>query len=121
VRLGKLIQNVFTSAKTLSLLGLIFLGIFVGRNAGAIIENFGHFWTIRNAPTHRAGANFLRNLVPTVTAASGAFGLFVAYGVAQVGSLFSADAWNNIGLYCGGGEKSEAPTWRSRWHSAPSS
>src|SRR5467141_77898 len=31
VRLGKLIQNVFTSAKTLSLLGLIFLGIFVGR------------------------------------------------------------------------------------------
>src|ERR1700692_3526220 len=32
VRLGKLIQNVFTSAKTLSLLGLIFLCIFVGRN-----------------------------------------------------------------------------------------
>jgi len=36
--------------------------------------------------------------VPTITAASGAFGLFVAYGVAQVGSLFSADAWNNIGF-----------------------
>src|SRR3981189_612461 len=35
VRLGKLIQNVFTSAKTLSLLGLIFLGIFVGRITGA--------------------------------------------------------------------------------------
>src|SRR6202030_1308381 len=34
----------------------------------------------------------------TITAASGAFGLFVAYGVAQVGSLFSADAWNNIGF-----------------------
>src|SRR5882762_10361145 len=98
VRLGKLIQNVFTSAKTLSLLGLIFLGIFVGRNAGAIIENFGHFWTIRNAQPIEPGANFLRNLVPTVTAASGAFGLFVAYGVAQVGSLFSADAWNNIGF-----------------------
>src|SRR5260370_2610862 len=49
VRLGKLIQNVFTSAKTLSLLGLIFLGIFVGRNAGAITENFSHFLTIRNA------------------------------------------------------------------------
>src|SRR6202045_4054254 len=38
VRLGKLIQNVFTSAKTLSLLGLIFLCIFVGRNAAAIGE-----------------------------------------------------------------------------------
>src|SRR5213595_71150 len=47
VRLGKLIQNIFTSAKTLSLLGLIFLGIFLGRNAGAITENFNHLWTIR--------------------------------------------------------------------------
>ncbi len=36
--------------------------------------------------------------MPTITAESGAFGLFVAYGVAQVGSLFSADAWNNIGF-----------------------
>jgi basic amino acid/polyamine antiporter, APA family len=98
VRLGKLIQNVFTSAKTLSLLGLIFLGIFVGRNAGAITENFNHFWEIRNAQPIEPGANFLRSFVPTITAASGAFGLFVAYGVAQVGSLFSADAWNNIGF-----------------------
>ena len=98
VRLGKLIQNVFTSAKTLSLLGLIFLGIFVGRNAGAITENFSHFWTIRNAQPIEPGANFLRSFVPTITAASGAFGLFVAFGVAQVGSLFSADAWNNIGF-----------------------
>jgi len=98
VRLGKLIQNIFTSAKTLSLVGLIFLGIFVGRNAGAISENFSHMWTIRNPQTLEPGANFLKSFVPTVTAASGAFGLFVAYGVAQVGSLFSADAWNNIGF-----------------------
>ena len=98
VRLGKLIQNIFTSAKTLSLLGLIFLGIFVGRNAGAISENFTHLWTIRNAQSIEPGANFLRSFVPTITAASGAFGLLVAYGVAQVGSLFSADAWNNIGF-----------------------
>jgi APA family basic amino acid/polyamine antiporter len=98
VQLGKLIQNVFTSAKTLSLLGLIFLGIFVGRNAGAISENFSHLWAIRNPQTIEPGANFLRSFIPSVTAASGAFGLFVAYGVAQVGSLFSADAWNNIGF-----------------------
>src|SRR5437588_645573 len=98
VRLGKLIQNVFTSAKTLSLVGVIFLGIFVGRNAGAITENFSHFWTIRNAQTIEPGASFLKSFVPTITAASGVFGLFVAYGVAQVGSLFSADAWNNIGF-----------------------
>ena len=98
VRLGKLIQNIFTSAKTLSLVGLIFLGIFVGRNAGAISENFRHFWVIHNPQTLEPGANFLKRFVPTVTAASGAFGLLVAFSVAQVGSLFSADAWNNIGF-----------------------
>src|SRR5206468_3675094 len=41
VRTGKLIQNTFTSAKTLSLIALIVLGIVVGRNAGAIAANFG--------------------------------------------------------------------------------
>ncbi len=92
VRLGKLIQNIFTSAKTLSLVGLILLGIFVGRNAGAMSENFSHLWAIRNPQTLEPGANFLKSFVPTITAASGAFGLFVAFGVAQVGSLFSADA-----------------------------
>jgi len=98
VRLGKLIQNIFTSAKTLSLIGLIFLGIFVGRNAAAIADNFTHLWAVRGEQPIEPGANFLKSFVPTVTAASGAFGLFVAYGVAQVGSLFSADAWNNIGF-----------------------
>jgi basic amino acid/polyamine antiporter, APA family len=98
VRLGKLIQNIFTSAKTLSLVGLIVLGVFVGRNHAAIADNFSHFWTVRGAVPIEPGANFLRSIVPTVTAASGFFGLLVAFCVAQVGSLFSADAWNNIGF-----------------------
>jgi APA family basic amino acid/polyamine antiporter len=98
VRLGKLIQNIFTSAKTLSLLGLILICVFIGRNSAAIADNFGHFWEVRGAQPLEPGAGFLRGFVPTITAASGAFGLFVAYGVAQVGSLFSADAWNNIGF-----------------------
>ncbi len=98
VRLGKLIQNIFTTAKALSLLGLIFLCVFVARNHAAITDNFAHLWAIRGALKIEPGANFLRGLVPTVTAASGAFGLFVAFGVSQVGSLFSADAWNNIGF-----------------------
>jgi basic amino acid/polyamine antiporter, APA family len=98
VQLGKWIQNVFTSAKTLSLAGLILICVFVGRNAAAISDNFGHFWAIRGALPIEPGANFLRSVVPTITAASGAFGIFVAYGVAQVGSLFSADAWNNVGF-----------------------
>src|SRR5579862_1060397 len=98
VRTGKLIQNIFTSAKALSLLGLIVLGILVGRNHAAIADNFSHFWTVRGAQPIEPGAGFLRGLVPTVTAASGFFGLFVAPGVSQVGALVSADAWNNIGF-----------------------
>jgi basic amino acid/polyamine antiporter, APA family len=98
VRLGKWIQNIFTSAKTLSLIGLIVLGVFVARNHTAIVANFSHIWAIRGAQKIEPGAGFLHGIVPTVTAASGWFGLFVAFGAAQVGSLFSADAWNNIGF-----------------------
>src|SRR6266849_2330134 len=101
VRLGKLIQNVFTTAKTLSLAELIILGLFVGRNAAALAENFHHFWTVRGAQPIQPGADFLKSFVPAVTAASGALGLFVAFAVAQVGSLFSADAWNNITFTAG--------------------
>ena len=98
VRLGKLIQNIFTSAKTLSLIGLILIGVFVGRNHAAISDNFSHFWTVRGAVPLEPGTSFFRGWFPTVTAASGFLGLLVAFGVAQVGSLFSADAWNNIGF-----------------------
>jgi len=98
VRLGKLIQNIFTSAKTLSLLGLILMGLFVGRNHAAIADNFSNFWTVRGAVPIEPGASFFRGWLPTLTAASGFMGLVVAFGVSQVGSLFSADAWNNIGF-----------------------
>ncbi len=98
VRLGKWIQNIFTCAKTLSLLGLILLCVFVARNATAIADNFTHLWAIRGAQPITPGVRFLRGILPTVTAASGWFGLFAGSGVAQVGSLFSADAWNNIGF-----------------------
>jgi APA family basic amino acid/polyamine antiporter len=98
VKLGKWIQNIFTSAKILALLGLILLCVFVARNATAIADNFSHFWQVRGQQPIEPGANFLKSLLPTVSAASGWFGLLVAFGVAQVGSLFSADAWNNIGF-----------------------
>src|SRR5271163_3182731 len=90
VRLGKLIQNIFTTAKTLALLGLIFLGVFVAHNHAAIADNFSHLWAIRSPVSIEPGTNFFRQFLPTITAASGAFGLFVAFGVAQVGSLFSS-------------------------------
>jgi basic amino acid/polyamine antiporter, APA family len=98
VRLGKWIQNIFTSAKMLSLLGLILLCVFVARNATAIADNFSQLWAIRGANTITPGVGFLRGILPTVTAASGWYGLLLALAMAQVGSLFSADAWNNIGF-----------------------
>jgi len=97
LRIGKLIQNVFTSAKTLSLIGLIFIGLFVGRNAEAIRANFSDFWTPHAVSEIKPDLSFLA----TVTATMGAFGLFVAFCVAQVGSLFSSDAWNNITFTAG--------------------
>src|ERR1700757_3442568 len=47
LKLGKLIQNVFTTAKTGALIALILLGIIVGIKTGAGAENFKDFWTLR--------------------------------------------------------------------------
>ena len=101
LKLGKLIQNVFTSAKTLALAGLILAGIFLGRNASAIQANFSSVWALHDPQTIEPGADWLKSVIPAVSAASGMFGLLIAFGVAQVGSLFSADAWNNITFTAG--------------------
>jgi basic amino acid/polyamine antiporter, APA family len=87
---GKLIQNVFTTAKTGALAALVIVGILLGWNADAVGANFGDLWTPRGTV----------EVVPGLTAAT-AFGLFVAVCVAQTGSLFSADAWNNITFTAG--------------------
>jgi basic amino acid/polyamine antiporter, APA family len=97
LHIGKWIQNVFTSAKTLSLVALIFIGLFVGRNAEAIKANFTGLWASHGAePIHPDLAG-----LPTVVAGAGAFGLFIAFCASQVGSLFSSDAWNNITFTAG--------------------
>src|SRR5215211_3692130 len=97
LKLGKLIQNVFTSVKTLSLVALIALGIFVGRNAGALHANFTNFWTPIAVSPITSDLPF----VGAVSAAAGALGMLIAICVGQVGSLFSSDAWNNITFTAG--------------------
>ena len=97
LKLGKIIQNVFTSAKTLSLLALIVLGIFVGRNADALAANFANMWTPVGVLPVKSDLSF----VATVSAAGGAIGMLIAVCVAQVGSLFSSDAWNNVTFTAG--------------------
>jgi len=91
LNLGKIIQNVFTTAKTGALLALVLLGIIVGLRSGAGSANFSDFWTLRGN---------LQEVGPGLTAAT-AFGLFVGICVAQTNSLFSADAWNNITFIAG--------------------
>src|SRR5271170_1624616 len=45
VKLGALVQNIFTTAKTTALLGLVILGFLLGRNPAAMHANFGeNFW-----------------------------------------------------------------------------
>jgi APA family basic amino acid/polyamine antiporter len=96
LEVGRIIQNIFTSTKTLSLAALIVVGILIGRNSGAIHANFSHLWTPAGVAPIRPDLAFLS----TVTAAGG-FGLFVAFCVAQVGSLFSSVAWESITFTAG--------------------
>jgi APA family basic amino acid/polyamine antiporter len=97
LRVGKIIQNIFTSAKTLSLLALILIGLVFYRNPEATRLNFSDLWTPRGVSPI---APHLASL-PTVLATGGFFGMFIAFCVAQVGSLFSSDAWNNITFTAG--------------------
>ena len=90
LRWGKLIQNVFTVAKTGALIALIGIGIFIGWNSGAIHANFGNLWHARGVTPLAAGLN-----------ATTAFGLIVAICLSQTGSLFAADSWHNIAFAAG--------------------
>jgi basic amino acid/polyamine antiporter, APA family len=89
LKLGAAVQNLFTIAKVSALAGLVIAGLFVARNAQAIAANFGNFWRLDWA--HSASG----------TAAGPFVGVLTILAVAQVGSLFSADAWNNVTFTAG--------------------
>ena len=74
LRVGAIVQNLFTVTKTAALLGLALLGVFIGSNVAAISVNFTNFW--RNADWGLSTWTLL--------------------SVALVGPLFAADAWNNV-------------------------
>jgi len=95
VKTGAFIQNIFTFAKVTALLGLAFLGIFLGRNAQALVANFhGNFW-------HNAGLSAQHAVQVGVGGPTVMVGTLTILAVAQVGSLFSADAWNNVTFTAG--------------------
>jgi APA family basic amino acid/polyamine antiporter len=98
VRLGALIQNVFTTAKALSIAALILLAFTIGRNAAAIEANFGSgfsaFWK-------NAGWGSMHPVQVGIGGPMVLVNVVVILAVVQVGSLFSADSWNNITFTAG--------------------
>jgi APA family basic amino acid/polyamine antiporter len=110
VKTGAVVQNIFTVAKVAALLGLVFVGIFIGRNAQAVAANFGpgwqHFWQHAGWSTQ----------YPVQVGAGGPFalvGVITILAVAQVGSLFSADSWHNVTF------TAPAPMTSSPWKTQP--
>lgn len=98
VKTGAFVQNVFTTAKIAALFGLVLLGFAFGRNPAAMAANFGAGW---HAFWHNASLSTLHPITMGVGGPVVLVGLFSILAVVQVGSLFSADAWNNITFTAG--------------------
>src|SRR5450432_2166122 len=94
VKTGAAIQNIFTAAKVSALLGLAVFGFALGRNASAVAANFGNFW-------HNASLAAQHAVQVGVGGPIVMVGTLTILAVAQVGSLFSADAWNNVTFTAG--------------------
>jgi APA family basic amino acid/polyamine antiporter len=86
VRLGSIVQNIFTVAKIGSLAVLALLGIWYSTDAARTV-NFAHFWQGASLPAlHPYPADNPTWWIGTITLVA----------VAMVGSLFAMDAWNNV-------------------------
>lgn len=92
---GKIIQNTFTTAKLLSLFGLIILGFLFAKQS---------FWS----ENWQTGFNAMQDLgvngegkTPTGWTEIGGMALLGAIAAAMTGSVFSSDAWNNVTFIAG--------------------
>lgn len=91
LRLGKIVQNIFTVAKTGALAALVVLGFWFTTSA-ARATNFTGFW-------RDAGWSAMHPYPPDGPLWT--IGTLTLVGVAMVGSLFAMDAWNNITFTAG--------------------
>lgn len=96
VKGGKWIQNIFTSAKLLSLFGLILAGILLFRPE-IWQANWADAWQATKASLVDAcnpdGPSLLTPIAGTA--------LLGGIAAAMVGSVFSSDAWNNVTFIAG--------------------
>jgi APA family basic amino acid/polyamine antiporter len=91
LRLGKIVQNIFTVTKTGALAALVALGFWFATSA-ARAANFSDFW-------RHAAWSALHPYPPD--SPSRMIGTLTLVGVAMVGSLFAMDAWNNVTFTAG--------------------
>ncbi len=87
VKEGKIIQNVFSTTKLAAIAMIIILGFLLGANADVISQNFTHLFDA--STTSKVDDQW-------IVTGIGAFGIILALGVTQVGTLFSSDAWNGL-------------------------
>jgi APA family basic amino acid/polyamine antiporter len=101
VREGKLVQNVFTVAKTMALMVLIVVGLTLARNVTAVEANTKDWW--EGATQTGSFQQALKKLPGALTdlPTGVALAILMVAGGAMVGSLFSADAWNNVTFTAG--------------------
>ncbi len=85
LRTGALVQNIFTLTKMGALGGVIVLG-FLFATDQALTANFGKFWG---------------GVAAAVGGGAGWADVTTLIAVAMVGSLFAADAWNNVTFVAG--------------------
>lgn len=79
LRSGVLVQNLFTFAKCAAIVGLVLLGLTIGRNSQALEANFTHFWRNLDWSPHT----------------------WVLLATAMVGPLFASFAWENVTFTAG--------------------
>src|SRR4030081_174530 len=89
LKTGKLIQNTFTFTKTAALIGLILVGLLLGRNS-ASAASASSWWS----PWANPGWN-PSSVQPGLSNSNGVW-LVMLLGLAMVGPLFAQSAWNNV-------------------------
>ncbi|MDQ3278598.1 MAG: amino acid permease [Bacteroidota bacterium] len=94
IKSGKLIQTTFTSAKLLSLFGLIIFGFLAAKSA-VWDQNWQNAWEIKQHASRMQDATG-NNWTPLL-----GFAALGAIASAMVGSIFSSDAWNNVTFIAG--------------------
>jgi basic amino acid/polyamine antiporter, APA family len=85
---GKIVQTFFTSAKLLSLFGLILVGFFMFKKE-VFSANWTNAWQVQSLAKDGTISSYV------------GLGVMGAIAAAMVGSVFSSDAWNNVTFIAG--------------------